>query len=160
MLIFILVGCKNPFAPKLDLSPDNSSQALPDLTTIDGLFQNFQFAYTFRDTSIYGKLVNADFIFTYRDYDKGFDISWGRDDEMKTTNGLFTNSQRLDLIWNNIVLSNVDSANATIVRGFNLTITFNPTDVIRVDGRVNLLLKRDANTKNWLMIKWLDESSF
>jgi len=155
-----LGGCKNPFAPKLDFSPDNSSQNLSDLKTIEGLFQNFQFAYTFKDTTIYGKLVGEDFVFAFRDYEKGFDISWGRDDEMKTTNGLFTNSQRLDLIWNNIVLSNVDSSNATIVRGFNLTITFNPTDVIRIDGRVNLLLKREETTKNWKMIKWIDESSF
>ena len=96
---------------------------MSDLTTIDGIFQSFQFAYSFRDTSIYGKLVGNDFIFTFRDFEKGFDVSWGRDDEMKTTNGLFTNSQRLDLIWNNIVLSNVDSLSATIVRGFNLTVT-------------------------------------
>ncbi len=156
----VLAGCKNPFAPKLDLSPNNSSQTLSDLTTIEGLFQNFQFAYTFRDTSIYGKLVSKDFIFTFRDYVKGFDVSWGRDDEMKTTNGLFTNSQRLDLIWNNIILSTVDTSNATIVRGFNLTVTFNPTDVIRIDGRVNLFLKRKTSTSNWQMVKWIDESSF
>ena len=132
---------------------------MSDLTTIDGIFQSFQFAYSFRDTSIYGKLVGNDFIFTFRDFEKGFDVSWGRDDEMKTTNGLFTNSQRLDLIWNNIVLSNVDSLSATIVRGFNLTVTFNPTDVVRIDGRVNLSFIRDESTKNWKMIKWLDESS-
>ncbi|PIW69844.1 MAG: hypothetical protein COW08_05015 [Ignavibacteriales bacterium CG12_big_fil_rev_8_21_14_0_65_30_8] len=152
-------GCKNPFAPRLDFSSEDNSKGLTDLTTIDGIFQSFQFAYSFRDTSIYGKIVGEDFIFTYRDYEKGFDVSWGRDDEMKTTNGLFTNSQRLDLIWNNIVLSNVDSVKATIVRGFNLTVTFNPTDVVRIDGRVNLSLKRDDATQNWKMVKWLDESS-
>ena len=124
------------------------------------MFQNFKFAYTFRDTSIYGKLVSKDFIFTFRDFDKGFDVTWGRDDEMKTTNGLFTNSQRLDLIWNNIILSNVDTSNATIVRGFNLTVTFNPTDVVRIDGRVNLFLKREESTNNWQMVKWIDESGF
>lgn len=156
----IFAGCKNPFAPKLNISLDNSSQTLSDLTTIEGLFQNFQFAYTFRDTSIYGKLVSKDFIFSFRDYDKGFDVSWGRDEEMKTTNGLFTNSQRLDLIWNNIILSTVDTSNATIVRGFNLTVTFNPTDVIRIDGRVNLFLIREESTKNWQMVKWIDESGF
>jgi len=143
----------------LDFSSEDNSKGLTDLTTIDGIFQSFQFAYSFRDTSIYGKIVGEDFIFTYRDYEKGFDVSWGRDDEMKTTNGLFTNSQRLDLIWNNIVLSNVDSVKATIVRGFNLTVTFNPTDVVRIDGRVNLSLKRDDATQNWKMVKWLDESS-
>jgi len=160
LLLLIFVGCKNPFAPRLDFSQGKNSQSLSDLKTIEGLFQNFQFAYTFKDTTIYGKLVSKDFVFTFRDYDKGFDISWGRDDEMKTTYGLFSNSQRLDLIWNNIVLSNVDSTNATIVRGFNLTITFNPTDVVRIDGRVNLLLQRDKSTDNWQMIKWIDESSF
>ncbi|MCH8325376.1 MAG: hypothetical protein IIB83_02255 [Bacteroidetes bacterium] len=159
-MFLVLVGCKNPFAPKLDFSSDNSTQTLSDITTIEGLFQNFKFAYTFRDTSIYGKLVSKDFIFTFRDFDKGFDVTWGRDDEMKTTNGLFTNSQRLDLIWNNIILSNVDTSNATIVRGFNLTVTFNPTDVIRIDGRVNLFLKREESTNNWQMVKWIDESGF
>jgi len=78
---------------------------------------------------------------------------------MKTTNGLFQNSQRLDLIWNNIVLSSQDSLTANIVRGFNLTITFNPTDVVRLDGRVNLSLRKNAE-KKWQITKWLDESNF
>ena len=41
----------------------------------------------------------------------------------------------IDLIWNNIILSSVDTLSANIVSGFNLTITFNPTDVIRLDGQ-------------------------
>ena len=155
-----LAGCRNPFAPALDESPGNSSSALSDQTTTDGVFQNFQYAYTFRDTVIYGRLISQDFIFTYHDYDQGIDVSWGRDDEMKTTYGLFQNSQRLDLIWNNIVLSSSDSTSATIVRGFNLTITFNPTDVERIDGRVNMTLKKDPSTNKWLITRWIDESNF
>lgn len=79
---------------------------------------------------------------------------------MRTTNGLFQNAQRLDLIWNNIVLSTQDSISVNIVRSFNLTITFNPTDVVRVDGRVNLLMKKDINTQVWRIISWIDESNF
>lgn len=79
---------------------------------------------------------------------------------MRTTNGLFQNAQRLDLIWNNIVLSTQDSISANIVRSFNLTITFNPTDVVRVDGRVNLLLKKDITTQVWRINSWIDESNF
>ena len=155
----MIFGC-NPFAPSFDDSIDSNQPPISDQTTIEGVFQNFQYAYTFKDTLIYGNLISQDFIFTYRDYEGGFDVSWARDEEMRTTNGLFTNTERLDLIWNNIVLSTTDSLTATIVRSFNLNITFNPTDVVRVDGRVNLSLARDEETLIWKISSWLDESNF
>lgn len=159
-MTLILVGCKNPFAPSFDISDGSTSSIISDQKTIDGVFQNFQYAYAVKDTSIYGNLLTGDFTFIYRDYDQGFDVSWGRDEDMKTTNGLFENAQQLDLIWNNIVLSVEDSLSANIVRSFNLTITFNPTDVIRLDGRVNLLLSRASTDSKWQITKWTDESNF
>jgi hypothetical protein len=127
------------------------------LKSVDGVFQNFQYAYTFKDTTIYGELLADDFNFTYRDYDIGVDVSWGRDEEMKVTYGLFQNTQRLDLVWNNIVTINSDSTN--IVRSFNLTITFNPTDIVFIDGRVNLNLRKN-NENKWQIVRWNDESNF
>jgi hypothetical protein len=160
-LSFILIaGCRNPFAPALDTNIDQSASALSDLKTIDGVFQNFQYAYTFQDTTIYGQLLTSDFTFTYTDYDLGFDVTWGRDEEMKTTYGLFRNTQRLDLIWNNVILSAQDSLTANIVRGFNLTITFNPTDVERVSGSVNMNLRKDPSTGKWQISSWRDESNY
>jgi hypothetical protein len=156
----LIAGCKNPFAPSFDEEASNGNTTISDQKTIEGVFQNFQYAYTFKDTTIYGKLVSDEFIFTYRDYDLGFDVSWGREEEMKTTYGLFQNSQRLDLIWNNIILSSVDTLSANIVRGFNLTITFNPTDVIRIDGRVNMALERQTDNSKWQITRWIDESNF
>lgn len=79
---------------------------------------------------------------------------------MRTTYGLFQNSQRLDLIWNNIVLITEDSTTANVVRSFNLTITFNPTDVVRVDGRVNLSMRKSDATGKWQITRWIDESNF
>lgn len=158
-MIFI-TGCRNPFAPGVDYSDTNSSSVLSDQKTTDGVFQNFQYAYVTKDTTVYGKVIDNSFIFSYRDYEQGFDVSWSRDEEMKTTYGLFQNSQRLDLIWNNIVLSSLDSTSANIIRGFNLTITFNPTDVIRVDGRVNVTMVKDQATGVWKISKWIDESNF
>ena len=81
---------------------------------------------------------------------------------MKTTYGLFNNAQSLNLIWNNIVISSLDSTTATanIVRGFNLTITFNPTSVERIDGRVNILLTKNSLTQKWAITRWIDESNF
>lgn len=159
-MFFLTLQCTNPFAPSLDYDDTNGSSGLADLTKTEGIFQNMQYAYTFKDTLIYGTLLSDDFIFTYRDYDAGFDVSWGRDEEMKTTHGLFENSERLDLIWNNIVLSSVDSLEANIIRGFNLTITFNPTDIVRIDGRVNLFLRRSDSTQQWEIVTWIDESNF
>lgn len=153
-------GCKNPFAPALDTSIGDNGSALSDLKNVNGVFQNFQYAYVFKDTTIYGKLIAGDFLFTFRDYDQGIDVSWGRDEEMKTTYGLFQTSQRLDLIWNNEILNTQDSLNATIIRAFNLTITFNATDIVRVNGRVNLSLKKDPKQETWAIVRWIDESDF
>ncbi len=153
-------SCTNPFAPKFDANFQDLKPPISDQTDLAGVFQNFQYAYTFKDTTIYGNLISNDFTFTYRDYDQGFDVSWGRDEEMRTTYGLFQNSQKLDLIWNNIVLSTEDSLTANVVRSFNLTITFNPTDVVRVDGRVNLSFRKDIKTRKWKINRWIDESNF
>lgn len=140
----------------MDKNNNDSQNLISERSSVDGVFKNLQYAYTFKDSTIYGQLLSNEFSFTYRDYDRGVDISWGRDEEMRVTNGLFQNSQRLDLIWNNIIFMTSDSTN--IIRGFNLTITFNPTDIIFVEGRVNLYLKKD-NSNKWQITQWIDESN-
>lgn len=138
------------------MNPNGS--IISDQKSIEGVFQNFQNSYTFADTTIYGGLLASDFIFSFKDYDLGgVDVSWGREEEMKTTHGLFENTQRLDLVWNNIVAVNSDSTN--IIRSFNLTITFNPTSIAFVDGKVNLSLRKNENDK-WQITRWVDESNF
>lgn len=157
VILLSLQGCINPFAPKLDNDLGNSGSIISPQKSIDGLFQNFKQSYVFKDTTIYGGLLTSDYSFIYRDYDLSVDVSWGRDEDMNVTYGLFQNSQRLDLIWNNIVSMTEDSTN--IIRSFNLTITFNPTDIIYVDGRVNLDVEK--NDKGvWKIVNWLDESNF
>ncbi len=126
-------------------------------SNVEGVFQNLQYAYTFKDTLIYSQLLNKNFTFSYRDYDLGVDVSWGRDEEMRVTHGLFYNAQRLDLIWNNIISMTMDSTR--IIRSFNLTVTFNPTDIIYIDGKVNLTLGKDISN-SWKIIHWVDESNF
>ncbi|PID59317.1 MAG: hypothetical protein CR986_06635 [Ignavibacteriae bacterium] len=151
-------GCTNPFAPKLDESLSSKKSLISDQTTIEGVFQNMQYAYTFKDTTLYGQLLDNDFTFTFRDYEKEIDIAWGRDEEMFATYGLFNNSERLDLVWNNIVTITNDSTN--VVRSFNLTVTFNTTDVDYIDGKVNLQLRKNKLTKKWKIVSWIDESNF
>ncbi|MEI7906076.1 MAG: hypothetical protein WCI84_01830 [Bacteroidota bacterium] len=160
--VIVFSGCDNPFAPKLDSSISNSQSILGDQHQIDGVFQNFKQAYAFRDSTIYGQVLAPNFIFIYRDYDKGVDVFWGRDDEIRTTYGLFQNIQRLDLVWNTIISSNMepDSLKATIIRNFNLTVTFSTNDIVRVDGYANWTLERAQPGDLWRITRWRDESNF
>lgn len=162
MLALLSLTCKNPFAPGLDTSP---AQASCDPATPEGVFQCVRVAYTFRDTTVYAPLLHESFVFVYRDYDNGgIDVTWGRDTELRTTFGLFQNAQRLDLVWNNIVSTSVDTSTTArrvnYVRGFNLTITFNPSNIERVDGYANLTFEQASTTSPWRIIRWRDESNF
>lgn len=162
-VLILLSGCDNPFAPKLDTSLSNTQSILGDQTTISGVYQNFKQAYAFRDSTIYGQLLAENFIFVYRDYDKGgIDVFWGRDEDIRITYGLFQNVQRLDLVWNTIISSTIenDSLRAQLTRNFNLTVTFSASDVVRVDGYANWTLERSKIGDVWKITRWRDESNF
>jgi hypothetical protein len=162
LLMLSLLSCFNPFAPGLDTSPASSS-CNPDSPNPEDLFRCIQVAYTFRDTTVYAPLLDPTFVFIYRDYDQGgIDVTWGRDIELRTTLGLFQSAQRLDLIWNNIITTSTDSSGlrATIIRGFNLTVTFNPGDIPRVAGYANLTFERPSVTAPWKITRWRDESNY
>jgi hypothetical protein len=151
-----LFSCDNIFSPKVDNT--TSSSILTDQKTIEGVFKNFQYAYTFKDTTVYGELLDENFVFTYRDYEAGFDVSWDRPTEMRTTNGLFNNTQRLEVIWNNIIFEQGDSINYNVKRGFNLTVTFNPNDIISLAGFADFTFTRLTPNDKWKIVKWRDES--
>jgi hypothetical protein len=154
-----LHACTNPFAPAL-AERDGSGAILGDQRTVDGFFQNFRFAYVFRDTLTYGRLLDRSFAFVYRNFDRSVDVTWGRDEDMMATLGLFNAAQQLDLVWNDIIAADGDSLSYSVARGFTLTITFSPTDVIRANGRVNMRLERPASTEPWKVVRWRDESNF
>lgn len=159
VLCCVMASCTNPFAPALS-TEQGSAPSIGDQTTVEGVFQNFRFAYVFKDTVTYGKLLDRGFSFVYRDYDKAVDVTWGRDEDMIATQGLFNASQQLDLVWNEVVVADGDSLGQNISRGFNLSITFSPTDVIRAQGRVNLRIERPAATAPWKIVRWRDESNY
>ncbi len=160
ILIFLIAGslysCDNIFSPKIDNTPPTN--IITDQKTIDGVFKNFKYSYTFKDTSVYSNLLTDDFIFTYRDYVSGYDVSWDKPTEVRTTNGLFTNAQKLEVIWNNIIVQTGDSSTINLKRSFNLAITFNPSDIIRLNGFADMTLVRSPLDEKWRIKKWRDES--
>ncbi|CAN5416786.1 hypothetical protein BH10BAC5_BH10BAC5_19010 [soil metagenome] len=151
----ILYSCSNIFSPAIDTS---GSSIISDQKTIEGVYQNFKYAYDFKDSTVYGNLLSSDFIFTYRDYTLGYDVSWDRQTEMRTTNGLFQNTQKLDILWNNIVYQSGDSLTQNVRRSFNLTITFNPNDIVRFNGFADMNLIRSSTDDKWKIKRWKDES--
>ena len=158
MLTLVSLSCINPFAPGLETEP--SSQLCTDLTVLENVFCTFRQAYSFKDTTLYSSILADNFIFTFTDYDRGVDVTWGRADDMRTTYQLFQNVQSLELIWNNIISSSGDDTLQSVIRGFNLTVTFNPSEINRVDGYANLSFARPHKSEAWKIIKWRDESNY
>ncbi len=156
-IILVSAACNNPFAPKL---ADGSHQIIADQRTVEGLFENFRYSYIFKDTLVYGRLLADNFTFTYHNYEKNIDVSWGRTEDMIATAGLFNAAQSLDLIWNQVVISLGDSLRLNITRGFTLNITFDPTYGEEIVGRVNLTIKRAHADSIWQIERWIDESNF
>jgi len=155
-----IAGCTNPFAPALDDSVGASGSVLGDQHTVPGFFQQFAYSYATRDTAVYGQLLSDGFTFVFRDYDNNVDQTWGRDVEMRTSSGLFQNAQNLSLTWNNIIQQSGDSLSLDITRSFNLTITFNPQDIIYVTGQADMQLQRPNADSVWKLERWRDNSSF
>ena len=160
ILTLALVGCENPFAPKLATQQTAPSSFISNQSTIDGVFQNFIYAYTFKDTTVYSKLIAPNFTFTYMDYSRGVSVSWGRDDEMRSTSAMFKYVNRLILNWNNILSLTEDSLQATVTRGYTLTVAFNPADIEEVDGKAYFEMERASSSAPWQITLWKDESNF
>jgi hypothetical protein len=159
IFLFSLVGCVNPFAPKL-VEPRQNETILTDQKTIDGLFKNFSYAYNFKDTAVYSKLLSEDFVFVYRNYDLGADLSWGKFEDIKTTYGLFQSASNINLIWNDSYLSIGDSLEKNIQRAFSLTIVFSPNDIIQLQGKANFKVKFNPVDSIWQITYWRDDTYF
>ncbi|MCX6148630.1 MAG: hypothetical protein NTW25_15455 [Candidatus Kapabacteria bacterium] len=159
ILLFLVTSCNNPFAPALN-SGTNNHGFLGDKTTVDGIFQNWKYAYQFKDSVVYGNLLEDNFIFTYKNNDKGIDQSWNREQEMLTTYRLFTAAQNMDLVWNESVISYGDTTFREISRGFSLRVVFSPSDIIQIQGRATIELTRLNTFSIWKIKSWRDESNF
>jgi hypothetical protein len=147
----------NPFAPELDESVGQLK--FGDPTTVEGYFEAFRYAYQFKDTSLYSSLLDQSFIFSYKNYDRGLDLEWGRDEEVRTTAALFNSVQSLDLLWGNVLDSLGTPTSFDITRTFSLDVTLNPSEVLHVDGRAIFSLRRDTVGKPWRAVRWRDESN-
>lgn len=158
LITFLLSAC-NPFAPSR-YEGDETNLVLGDQTTVEGVFQNWRYAYIFADTSVYSNLLDDDFTFIYRNYELGIDNSWGKAVDLRTTRTLFDSTESIDLIWNEIVFELGDSLSKNILRSFSLQLVFRADDVTRINGRANIQLERESIKDYWQIVQWRDESNY
>ncbi|MBS1913382.1 MAG: hypothetical protein JST22_15450 [Bacteroidetes bacterium] len=156
----LAIGCTNPFAPKLEPALQPSLTTLGDQRTVSGVFQNIQYAYTYRDTLIYGQLLHPDFQFRYYNPDRATDVTFNRDEEVRTTYNLFKGADQIDLQWNEYVTQDGDSLLTDVSRSYTLTIALQANDLFRIEGRATLRLVRNSPNDVWLIKSWRDDSSF
>ena len=121
-LIVLWVTCFNPFAPKLGEISSNLNVFLTAQQTPEEVLSNFQFAYTLKDSLVYRDVLDDDFVFVYRDLDNDVFLSWGKEEDVTATVGLFNNFTVINLVWNstNFISYSLDSTTAEISKGFIL----------------------------------------
>jgi hypothetical protein len=155
-----VASCTNPFAPRLEPELETPSSVLGDPRTVEGVFQNIRYAYNYRDTLIYGNLLHRDFEFRYYNTDRGTDVTFNRDEEMRITANLFKSADQIDLQWNDILSEDGDSLNYNVTRSYHLKLVLQASEVFRVDGRATLRLVRNSPNDAWLIRVWRDDSNF
>ena len=160
--IFVIVvclitqSCFNPFAP---VSGELEGELiLREQLTPDDVLSNFQISYLEKDTLIYANLLDRDFTFRYRDPELGGTwFSWGRDDELITTTGLFSAFNTFDLVWlstDTLFYINDDSLEVEMVKSLILTIDQEFT----FRGDAIFTFRREDKEDIWRIVFWQDET--
>ena len=156
-----MLTCMNPFAPKsidsLELNRLITNQQSPD-----EVLTNFKYAYTFKDSTLYSNLIVSSFVFVYFDPNLGTSgrfVSWGRDDELRTTGRLFRNFSVIDLTWNSTIYSIEQETIAESSKSFRLSLS-NADETITISGNAIFSFKLDEKENVWRITRWKDESSF
>lgn len=153
-------ACVNPFAPALD-AESGQAGLITGQTTPDEVFQNFSYAYAFRDSLLYAGILDSAFIFEFFDPNRGesgaFE-SWGREVELRTTGRLFRAFEASELIWLNIIFrSTISEREETVYRNFRLTLIGSDLN-ITLQGYGIFTFVKNSDGK-WRIRKWIDESN-
>jgi hypothetical protein len=173
MLVFLVFGCKNVFAPALgDLDGGNSIYRLDQASPAEVL-HNFKYAYIYRDSLMYANLIDSDFVFVYYQPGSGSETghydSWVRSVELRSTGRFLSAFDYIDLIWQTTldssyfevlddeVLSERDSifssANfADISKSYQLTLG----DYTTLIGDASFRFKKGKDGK-WRILRWEDK---
>lgn len=152
-------GCFNPFAPALDKKIDLSA-VITEQQSPEDVLQNFQYAYTFKDSLLYSDVLDESFVFEYFDTNlepSGGFVTWGRDVDLKTTGRLFRQFDVIDLVWLNTLFADSDGAFERRFIRFNLSLFGSDFNFI-ITGTAIFTFKKDDADGKWRIVRWKDES--
>ncbi|KAA3620182.1 MAG: hypothetical protein DWQ05_05485 [Calditrichaeota bacterium] len=161
LLSLSMVGCYNPFSPALDQS-EGDVPFITEQKTPEDFFQNFRYAYTFKDSLVYSDLLDSSFTFQYFNPDIGesgaFD-SWRRNVELRTTGQLLRTFDTIDLTWYRIFFESEESnSEKKVYRDFRLTL-INGDENISLYGSALFTLVKNEDQK-WRIKLWVDETNY
>lgn len=150
-MTLIFIGC-NPFAPEHTNFEDSIVGS--DRTTIAGLMESFEFAYTFKDSFLYEELLDSSFVFKYND--NGVYVTWNRDEDITITKRMFRSLNDINLEFNSFFPEPDSLVNdITYIASFTLMIrSGNNEDIFT--GHAKYSYKREDNFSNWTIYRWED----
>jgi hypothetical protein len=158
--IAIVSSCINPFAPKLEEGSSQDAFITPQ-STPEELFQNFSYAYAFRDSVLYADLLDSAFTFEYFDPnvgESGAFESWSRDVEIKTTGSLFRTFDARELLWLGTIYENrISESEEIIYRNFRLSLVGSTLN-FTLQGYGIFTFRKGSDGK-WRILRWVDESN-
>ncbi len=159
ILLTGIVGCFNPFAPKLDRSGEEG-YVITEQATPEEVLQNFVYAYTFKDSLVYADILDSSFVFVYFDPNLGGSgrfVSWGRDIDLKTTGRLFKSFETITLTWNSTIYEEEGENTAEVSKTLQL-VMFGSAGEFSLTGSAIFNFKKSDYDDKWRITRWKDES--
>ncbi len=155
LVILALSSCTNPFAPALADEDQPHSHLITQQKTPEEVLQNFQYAYTFKDSLVYAEILDSTFIFRSMNYNvyPPTPIEWGRDVELRTTARMFRYFSTLDVVWNTILPLDTTRENPEYKITYTLTLDGGRT-IPPLNGEV--LFKFILRNKKYYISLWED----
>jgi hypothetical protein len=162
LLLIVAAGlfgqCQNPFAPAVAGDELQGTLLLTEQKTPDQVLQNFQYAYTFKDSLVYSEILDTAFIFISTNFNVSPPeaIVWGRDQELKTTGRMFRFFNTLDLTWGSRPIPTPPDDAVEFIQKMTFTLTLDGGNAIpTLIGEVTFtFIKRG---EKWYIARWQDE---
>lgn len=128
--------------------------------TPEEVLENFQIAYTFKDSLIYSDVLAEAFIFEYFDTNlgpSGSFMTWGRDTDLKTTGRLFRTFDVINLRFLNTLFSEAEGEFEKRFVRFNLNLFGSDINFI-ITGTAIFTFRQSERDNKWRIVRWKDES--
>lgn len=150
-----VLACLNPFAPEIGEIAIDPDLVLTEQQSPDEVMSNFRYAYILKDSLVYRDLLDDEFVFVWRDHDNDQFVSWGKEEDIKTTSGIFNAFNVINLVWNstNYLVYTSDSTEAEMSKQFILTLGSD----IRITGDAQFFFRK-LESGVWKIIRWVDKS--